>query len=111
MKDATETMRADAPHRRAAIEAREKATRLMREVEDPNIRLSPEQRAERRQQIASLQEDARREQEAVLGLTDELRTHLPAWIKDHEIAAACIAAETASSREAWSQESAATERP
>jgi hypothetical protein len=81
MKEATETMRAGAPHRRAAIEARERATSLLREVEDPNVRLTPEQRAERREQIASLQEDARREEEAVLGLTAELETRLPAWIK------------------------------
>lgn len=81
MKDATETMRAAAPHRRAAIEARERAMSLLREGEDPNIRLSPEQRTEQRQQIAALQEDARREEEAILGLTTELQTHLPAWIK------------------------------
>ncbi len=81
MNEATETMRAHAPHRRAAIEARERATSLLREVEDPKAGLTPEQRAERRGQIAGLQKDARREEETVRGLTAKLETRLPAWIK------------------------------
>ncbi|MCL2770061.1 MAG: hypothetical protein FWD42_08140 [Solirubrobacterales bacterium] len=81
MKDANESMRASTPHLRAANEARARATSLLREIQDPNAQLSPEQRAERRRKIASLHEQARREVEVVHRLTAQLQTRLPPWTR------------------------------
>jgi|HubBroStandDraft_3_1064219.scaffolds.fasta_scaffold84456_2 hypothetical protein len=81
MKDATETLQAATPHRQAAREARENATGLASEVEDPSTEISPEQQIARRDEIDRLRDEARREDEVVHGLTAELQTRLPSWVK------------------------------